>query len=75
MYYQIIYNDNTFIMHIDKYIIPLLFNSIGYCIRFISWVNSCFQNGKVQSYILYSIIFVALMLLLYLYLLVCTGGI
>ncbi|MBQ2644348.1 hypothetical protein IJG14_02085 [bacterium] len=51
---------------VDKNILPILTNSIGYSARFMSWAISVFQNGKIQSYLLYSTLFISMILILYL---------
>lgn len=50
---------------LDKYVITFIMDFWSLLIRFISWLVSISQNGKIQNYILYSIFFIILMLLLY----------
>ena len=58
---------------IDKYVLPFVIDSCGYVFRVISWLISCTQNGKIQHYIIYSVIFTAIMLILYLIMIVGAG--
>ncbi|MCR5261036.1 MAG: hypothetical protein K6C94_04285 [Candidatus Gastranaerophilales bacterium] len=53
----------------DKYLIPAAANIVGYCCRVKSWLISFSQNGKIRNYLIYSLIFISVMLLLYLFIL------
>lgn len=50
---------------IDKYIIKNIINCTGYLTKTFSYFVCLLQNGSVQSYISYSIIFIVLLLIIY----------
>lgn len=52
----------------DKYIIPVFENIIVCFTKFLAWIISFMQNGKIQSYIMYILVFMSLMLILFLFL-------